>query len=49
MPRIVMLFLYMLQCLFRSGLIIRETYLPSFAHAEHESKPVFIYLNCFQS
>ena len=30
----------MLQCLFRSGLSISETYLPSFARAEHGSKLV---------
>ena len=37
MPVIFILFLNMLQCLFRCGLVIRETY---FAGAEHGSKLV---------
>ena len=41
MPGIVMLFLYMIQCLFRSGIIITNTYIRSFANAEHGSKLVY--------
>ena len=40
MPGINNFICIMLQCLFRSGLSIRETYLPSFVRAEHGSKLV---------
>ena len=40
MPVIFMLFLNILLCLVHSYLIIRDTYLPSFARAEHGAKQV---------